>query len=531
MYDLILRNGHVLDGTGSPWYKVDVAIVGERIAAMARDIGGSATREIDARNLVVSPGFIDTHAHSDATLLVNPRAESAVRQGITSQLVGHCGFSAAPVRAEDLEAFRQDSFVFSYEGYEWTWTDIAGYRDALANAQPAINVATLVGHGALRQYAMGQADRLPSSDELETMKVQLREALEQGARGFSTGLTYAPGRFSESDELVELGKVAGQHDGIYHTHMRDQGRFLLDSIREAIRVAEEAGIPGNVSHMYPCPRPFWGELAFKATTLFESARQRGVEITFDVTPWTRGGGPYMQSLPSWAQEGGFAALKTRLEDTATRQEIARQLDEGAPGWKEWLPKDWEDFLIARTGRREHDGWAGRTVAEIAEERGLPPAEASLMLLLEDDGQYWIAPTIKSQDDLNHILNHPLGIPITDGMALAPYGPLHHPTMPRSYGTFPRVLGRYARDWGVISMEEAVQKLTSMAALRAGIVDRGVLRPGLYADVTVFDPQTVLDRETYQDPHAFPAGIEYVVVNGQVVVDQGGQHDIRPGKVL
>jgi N-acyl-D-aspartate/D-glutamate deacylase len=284
--------------------------------------------------------------------------------------------------------------------------------------------------------------------------------------------------------------------------------------------------------MYPCPRPFWGDLALEATALFESARQQGVEISFDVTPWTRGGGPYLQSLPSWAQEGGFAAaVKPRLEDRATRREIAQQLEHGAPGWDEWVPMEWDDYIIAQTGRPDHNDWAGRTIAELAEERDMPPAEASLVLLLEDDGQFWIAPTIKSQDDLNHILSHPLGVPITDGMALAPYGPLHRPTMPRSYGTFPRVLGRYARDWGVISMEEAVKKLTSMGAQRAGIVDRGVLRPGLYADVTIFDPHTVIDRETYQDPHAFPAGIEYVIVNGQVVVDQGKQPDARPGVVL
>jgi N-acyl-D-aspartate/D-glutamate deacylase len=313
--------------------------------------------------------------------------------------------------------------------------------------------------------------------------------------------------------------------------MRDQVRFLLDSIGEAIQVGEGAGIPVNVSHMYPALRPNWGELAHKATALFEQARQRGVGITFDITPWTRGGGPFMQSLPNWAQEGGFTSLRQRLEDPATRQEIARQMEEGAPDWKGWMPTDWEDSLIARTGRPEHDGWAGRTIAELAEERGLPPAEGSLILLLEDDGQYWTAPTIKSQEDLNHILGHPLGVPITDGMALAPYGPLHRPTMPRSYGTFPRVLGRYARDWGVLSVESAVQKLTSMAALRVGITDRGLLRPGLYADITIFDPQTVIDRETYQDSHAFPAGIEYVIVNGQLVVERGAQHDVRVGKVL
>jgi N-acyl-D-amino-acid deacylase len=378
---------------------------------------------------------------------------------------------------------------------------------------------------------MGQAARPPIKEELSVMKAELAKALEQGARGLSSGLTYAPGRFSEVEELVELGKVVRRHNGIYHTHLRDYTRFLIEALGEAIRVGEEAGIPVNVSHMYPAAPPYWGEMAYEATALFEAARERGVEATFDITPWTRGGGPYMQSLPDWAQEGGVAALKQRLEDPATRQEIARQLEEGAPDWKGWLPIDWEDQLIARTGREENEAWAGRTIADLAEERGLPPAETALILLLEDDGQFWVAGTIKSQDDINHILSHPLGVPITDGFALAPYGPLHHPTMPRSYGTFPRVLGQYAREWGVVSQESAVQKLTSMPALRAGITDRGLLRPGLYADITVFDPETVIDRETYDDPHAFPAGIEYVLVNGQLVVERGIQHVIRPGQVL
>ena len=266
-------------------------------------------------------------------------------------------------------------------------------------------------------------------------------------------------------------------------------------------------------------------------TFIEDARARGIQATFDNTIWTRGGGPYMQMLPDWAQEGGITAMKERLANPPIRREIARQLEEGAPDWQGWTSPNWEDALIARTGRREHDGWCGRTIAELAEERDLPPAEAALILLLEDDGQYWTAPEIKLQDDLNQILSHPLSVPMSDGFALAPYGPLSQPTMPRSYGTFPRVLGRYARDWGVLPMEIAVQKMTSVPAQRMGLMDRGLLRPGLQADITVFDPETVMDRETYQDPHAFPYGIEYVMVNGQMVVEHGRQTEARPGQVL
>ena len=326
MYDLILRGGRIMDGTGSHWYHADVAIADARIAAMGRDLGG-AGREIDASGLVVSPGFVDMHAHSDVTLLVNPRAESAIRQGVTTQIVGHCGFSAAPVHPEKQEALRRDSFIFAFEGYDWTWNDMAGYRAALAHARPAVNVATLVGHGALRQYAMGQAARPATEQELAVMKVELDKALAQGARGLSSGLTYAPGRFSDTDELIELGKVMRRHGGIYHTHMRDYSRFILDSMREAIRVGAETHVPVNISHLNP---PKGKNMVGDLTAFIEDARARGVQVTFDNTIWTRGGGPYMQMLPDWAQEGGIAAMKERLADPLTRREIARQLEEERP---------------------------------------------------------------------------------------------------------------------------------------------------------------------------------------------------------
>ncbi len=531
MYDLVVRNGHVMDGTGSPWYQADVAIKGEHVCAVERKMRTRGRREIDASELVVAPGFIDMHAHSDATLLVNPRAESVICQGITTQVVGQCGFSAAPVRSEQLEAFRRDSFVFSYTGYEWSWFDIDGYCEALASVQPAINVATLVGHGALRQYAMGQVTGPPNRQELALMKNELDRALGQGAVGLSSGLTYAPGRFAEVGELVELGHVVCQHGGVYHTHMRDYARFLDESIRETIQVSEQASVPANISHLFPAGPAYWGKAAVEATQTVDAARRRGIDVTFDITPWTRGGGPYMQMLPDWAQEGGFASLRERLADSQTRSRIAYQLENGLPDWKGWLPLDWHDQLICRTGAAKNASWIGRSIGELAQERGLPAAEMALLLLLEDEGQYWTAPTVKSQEDINHILRHPVGIPISDGMALAPYGPLYQPTNPRSYGTFPRVLGRYVREWGVLSLEAAVAKMTSMPAQRMGFLDRGLLRPGLCADITVFDPTAVTDRETYQNSHAFPDGIAYVIVNGQLAVEHGRQSDVRCGKVL
>jgi N-acyl-D-aspartate/D-glutamate deacylase len=283
--------------------------------------------------------------------------------------------------------------------------------------------------------------------------------------------------------------------------------------------------------MFPVSPPYWGQLARKATDLVEEARARGTEVTFDITVWPRGGGPFAQHLPGWAQEGGTSALKERLADPVTRAEIAQQMETGAPDWQGWFRPVWGDFVICKSGLPQHSAWVGRTITDLAAERGMPPAEMALVLLLEDDGQYWTAPTTKSQEDMNYLLSHPLGIAVVDRPAVAPYGPLGHPTSLGTYGTFPRVLGRYAREWGTLSMEVAVQKITSIPAQRMGIADRGVLRPGLHADITVFDPETIIDRETFQDSHTFPDGIEYVIVNGELVVEGNAQHDARPGKVL
>ena len=531
MYDLVITGGRIVDGSGGPWFAADVAIVGGRIAALGRLGSAEARVRIDAAGLVVTPGFVDFHAHSDVTLLVDPRAESAVRQGITTQVVGNCGFSAAPVRAEDVPRYRRDGLVFSFPGYSWNWTSMGEYLARLRLARPSINVVVLTGHTALRTAVMGQADRTPTPDELAAMQRLLAQALAEGARGFSSGLTYMPSCYAKTEELIALAGVLRESGRAYHTHLRDYSRYLLEAVGEALRIGEEAGIPVYVSHMYAAGREHWGEKTAQAVRLVEEARRRGVEAGFDTTLWPRGGGPFQQSIPNWAREGGLEPMVARFRDPMLRARIVDEVEQGAADWQGWLRPDWDDCLISRVGCPRNASWLGRMVGDLARERGEAPAETALNLLAEDEGQLWTAPTVKREEDIALVLKHTLGIPISDGFALAQDGPLAQPDLPKSYGAFPRVLRYHVRERGLLRLEEAVSKMTALPAARLGLWDRGLLRPGLAADLVIFDPDTVAERAEYLHPNAYPVGIAYVVVNGQVTVNRDGHTGAFAGEVL
>ncbi len=529
MYDLLIRGGRVLDGTGAPWFAADVALVGERVVAMGHLADREAVREIDAAGRFVTPGFVDEHGHSDVTLLVDPRAQSAVRQGITSLAVGACGMSAAPVREASRDAYRRATPVFSFEGYEWSWAGMGEYLEALRARRPSVNVVALAGHLPLRVSVMGQATRPADEGERAEMRTMLAEALAEGARGFSTGLTYESTVFADTEEILEIAKALGPHGWAYHTHMRSYGRSRAQALAEALEVAEGAGVPLVVSHLYPSGRDYWGE-AGQIVEWVERARDRGAEVGYDVTPWLRGGGPVGQSFPPWAREGGLEGTLEVIRDPVRRGRLARELEEGGD-WAGWIRPEWEEWLVCRAGKLEHREWLGRTVAEIAAERGQAPAETALLMYLEDRGQYWVAPRTKCDEDIDLLLRHPSGVPTCDGFALAPEGPLAYQDRPNSYGSFPRVLGRYVRERGVLTWEQAVQKMTSIPAGRLGLWDRGVLRPGMAADVVIFDPATVVERADYQRPQEYPEGVEWVIVNGEVTVSPDGHTGARVGQVV
>ena len=527
MIDVVLRNARLYDGTGGPPLHGDLAVDGGRIVSVGEPIAeGTAAEVLDLGGLSVAPGFIDLHTHSDVSLLSDPGCISAIEQGITTQAVGLCGFSAGPLSAESLQGMIDEEPVFAFPGVDWSWTSIGGYREAVGRARPATNVTTFVGHNTLRRFVIGGADRPPTRAELKRMRSLVREAIDQGARGFTTGLSYAPGLFASVGELAALAGVAAERGLTYHTHMRYGDLGVRRSVEEALDTAERAGVILNISHMYPrANQPL--EEVDALLGMLEDARKRGIEVTFDLTIFPRGGGAWVQSLPGWARDGGNAATQAVIRDPTSRARLVEELT--GPGTDFWLANP-DDQVICKVNRPENEHLAGRTIGELARERGQEPIDTALDLVLED-GQFWVAPTIKDQGHLDRLISSPLCVPIGDGFANHPVKHKAYGLMPKSFGTFPLVLGSYVRDRGVLSLEEGIRKITAEPARRLGLEDRGRLAPGLAADLVVFDPATVGNRATESDPAARPAGIERVMVNGEWVVVGGAATGARPGLSL
>jgi N-acyl-D-amino-acid deacylase len=525
--DLVIRNAMRYDGSGGPPSHGDLGIDGGRIVAHdGRIPDGAGREELDVGGLAVAPGFIDLHTHSDVSLLSEPGCISAIEQGVTTQAVGLCGFSAGPVGPDSLAGLVEEEPVFAFPGVAWDWTTIGGYREAVERAGPATNVATFVGHNSLRRYVIGSADRPPTAAELGRMVDLVDEAIDQGAHGFTTGLSYAPGLFADVDELSALAGAAAARGRPYHTHMRYGPDGVVASVLEALETAERSGVELNISHMYP-HADLPPEAADGLLELLAAARARGVEVTFDLTVFQRGGGAWVQSLPAWARDGGQAGTSAVIRDPASRARLIEYLEGPSVDW--WLA-DWDDQLICKVNRPELADLAGRTIGEIARERDQAPMDTALDLVLED-GQFWVAPTIKNQDHLDRLIASPLCVPIGDGFAHHPERHRAYGIMPKSFGTFPLVLGSYVRDRGVLSLPEAIHKITSEPARRLGLADRGRLAEGFAADLVVFDPDTIANRADGADPAARPAGIDRVMVNGHWAVIGAAATGERPGSIL
>jgi len=525
--ELLLRNATIYDGSGGPPIVGDLGVTGDRIAFVgAGPVDASAADTIDLGGLAVAPGFVDLHTHSDVSLLSDPGCISAIEQGITTQAVGLCGFSAGPVSAGSLEGLIAEEPVFAFPGVDWTWTTIGGYREAVSAARPATNVTTFIGHNTLRRFVIGGANRPPTDDELERMRWLVREAIDEGARGFTTGLSYAPGLFAEVDELAALAGVAAERGLTYHTHMRYGDPDVRGSVAEAIETAARAGVILNISHLYPrANQPL--EEADALLAMLDEADTRGVEVTFDLTIFNRGGGAWVQSLPGWARDGGSAATEAAIRDPASRARLIDTLT--GPSADFWM-QDWDDQVICKVTRPENAALAGRSIGDIARERGQRPVDTALDLVLED-GQFWIAPTIKDQGHLDRLIASPRCVPIGDGFANHPQKHRAYGLMPKSFGTFPLVLGSYVRDRGVLDLGEGIRKITAEPARRLGLADRGRLEPGLAADLVVFDPATIGNRATEAEPSARPAGIHRVMVNGTWAVADGNATGARSGRSL
>lgn len=523
-FDLVFAGGRVVDGTGAPWFRADVGVVGDRIAAIGRLEGAAAKRRIDASGLVVAPGFIDMLGQSEYNVLVDPRAASKITQGITTEITGE-GQSIAPLNARMIADMKD---VAARYGVTPDWTTLDGYWKAFERARPAINLGTFVGAGGVRDLVIGKDERPATPAELAAMEAAVAQAMEEGAFGLSTSLAYVPDRFASTEEIVALAKVAARHGGTYITHQRDEGDGIDASLDEVFRIAREARIPAQIYHLKTAGKRNWGRMAAVLARI-ERARAEGLDVSANQYPWAASSNSLDASLPLWAREGGREKLLARLRDPATRARVRADFPKDNPDWKD---EPGERILVTTVLNPALKAYEGKTIAAIAREEGKDPLDALIDLVLADNANVGRVTFSMSEDDVKTALAHPLVAMGTDSGARAEDGIFSlEKSHPRAWGSAARILGRYVRDEKVLRLEEAIRKMTSLPASRMGLADRGMLRPGMAADVVAFDPATVRDRSTYADPLHYSEGIPYVCVNGELVVDGGRITAARPGRAL
>lgn len=522
-FDLILRGGTVVDGSGAPAYRADVGVLGGRIEAIGDLSSAVAATTLDATGAIVSPGFIDPHTHSDLPLLVNPEAHSKIRQGVTTEVIGNCGSSPAPLVGPHAAEVRARSGGGPQAQLDWDWQTYGDYLDRLVGARPSLNVVPLAGHVTLRVAAMGVENRPPTPEELQRMQELLEEALTSGAFGMSSGLMTPPSSYADTEELVALAGTLRQHDGLYFSHIRGEGNTLFRATAEAIEVGERGGVPVQIAHHKAAFRPNWGRMPH-VTRLSEWAVDRGVDVRFDVYPYTAGSAGLTQLLPDWVHEGGREALLGRLKDPATRARIREEVLA--------FGREWDRIYITAVQTPANAHLPGQTLAQIAEARKVEPVDVLFDLLLEERARAGMLHFIMDEADVEHVIKHPLSMIGSDGSSLSKEGPLGQgKPHPRSYGCFPRVLAHYVREKHTLTLEQAIRKMTSAAAERLRLTRKGLVRYGMDADLTVFDPQTVRDAATYSDPHQYAEGIRHVVVNGAATIQDSQHTGARAGQVL
>lgn len=522
-FDVVIRNGHILDGISDMAVKADLGIIGDRIESLGRLEPDSARAVIDATEKIVSPGFIDIHSHTDYELMINPKAESKIRQGITTELSGNCGGSVFPHK-QTLTRYEQA--IKKSLGIDFSWTDLRGYHDVLQKRGTAVNHATLVGQGTVRQHVMGSERRSPTADEMNSMKKLVAKALEQGAFGISTGLEYAPDRFSTTEEIIELCKITAQSGGFYATHTRSEDTALLEAVGEAIHIAQAAGVPLQISHLKASGEGNYYKIPM-VLDLIERARDRGLEVTADRYPYTAFATSLSIMFPIWALDGGQKKFIERLKDRSQRLKMKEETLAKVKG-----NNSWKSMLIQSVNNKDNKHLVGQYMLEAAENAKQDPYEFACDLLISEGGDLSIIGFGMSEENTSLILKHPLVMLGSDGVALAPYGKLSEGIPhPRNYGSFPRFLGRYVREKKLLPLPEAIKKMTSMPAKKLGLKNRGTLSKGAYADIVVFDPKTVIDRATYTEPAQYSMGIDTVIVNGTVVIDRDKHSGALPGKVL
>lgn len=528
MLDLLLSGGTLIDGTGAPARTADVGIVNDRIVAVGDLRGRESHQSLDVSGLFVTPGFVDIHAHSELTLLADGRGASKVRQGVTTEISGMCGFSAAPLLGQARDEL---PVLLNRLRLKPDWETMADYLTRLEGKGVALNFGTLVGHGMLRYAVLGGADRPADPSEREAMARLLSQALEEGGLGLSSGLFYAPGFYADHEEIAALARVAAAYNGLYATHIRNESAGLRASLQEAIAVGRATGVRVEVSHLKIADRTQWGQ-AERLLAWLDEVRAEGVDLGWDQYPYSASSTSLDAVVPPPFHAGGTAAMLARFREPGVRAEIAQALTSGASSeWENTLQgPHWESIMLSLYPPQPE--LEGQTIAVIAKAAGRDPLEVALDLIVESEAQAGMVHFCMDEEDVATILRHPHTAVITDSEALAADGPLAEGVPhPRGYGTYPRVLARYVRERGLLTWEEAIRKMTSLPAGRVGLRDRGVVREGAFADLVVLDPQRVADTATFTQPHQYPEGIRHVLVNGRFAVYEGEQTQERAGRVL
>ena len=528
-WDLLLRGGRIVDGSGNPWFEGDLAVRGDRIVAIGSLDPSHAKRTIDVKGLVVAPGFIDMLGQSEYTVLVDPHLRSKITQGITTELTGE-GSSVAPMTPWIIGEAKPMTTDLKLR---IDWSDLRGYFHRIKSQGTAINFAHMVGAAQVRMAVLKGENRPPTPAELETMLGHVADAMRQGAFGLSSSLIYPPGAFADTGELIEMAKVAARHGGFYATHIRGESDDLLISLAEAARIGEQAGIPVEIWHLKAAGRQNWGRMT-EVLTAIEAARERGIDMTADIYPYPAAATDLSACLPPVAQEGGLAALVARLADPASRAKIRAEMEHPVTRWENLLKHAGgpEGVLITGVRTAANKKFQGKRLSEVAASRGADPIDTIFDLLVEEGGSVDSIYFLMSEDDVKKAMTAPFVSFDCDAPGVQPDGLLGEKRIhPRAYGSFPRILGKYVREEKILRLEEAVRKMTSLPAQRLGLADRGLLRPGMHADITVFDPARVIDRATFEDPHRFSEGIIHVLVNGVAVIEAGKVTGELPGRAL
>jgi len=526
-YEIIIKNGFIVDGSGNPWYKADIGISDGKIIGIERYINEkNGDRIINAKNLIVSPGFIDMHTHSDRNILARPFCKSHIMQGITTVVAGNCGNTIVPIDQKHVSDLKE--YLGSSYDFEWDWNSFGDYFRKVEKTPIALNLASLVGHGTIRVAVKGYSQEPVTKEEMKKMKFLLRQSLQEGAFGMSTGLGYPPGCYSDTAELVELCDELKNFGRVYASHLRDQGRHLVESVKEAMEIGEKNNITVQISHHKAKGKSNWGKVRH-TLRMMEEERNKGLEIGCDVYPYLAGATKITTILPKWVLAGGMLKMLERMKNDDQRERIKRDyIEDNLVDGNDLKDPGLEGIFIASSKDPRYEGMSIYEIIK-KKKRLHESVDAMLDLILELEGSASVHKFVMDEEDMRYVLAHPLSAIASDSLGVDPSkdGKTH----PRAYGTFPRVLGKYVREEKIIRLEEAIRKMTHYPASIMRIRDRGLLQRDYWADIVIFDPDKIIDRATYQNPHQYPSGIHYVMVNGKIAVEEKNLAQEAYGKLL